>query len=1357
MAAAPLAAAETVASPVALFALDSRRLLIPYKCVTLLPRKAPLSHTYSIVAMPRYSHFSGAGYPSTKALRFHVSASGSDVDGPSQRVGSRRRGRPRKNKFPEDETSRESSAGSESSLSVPKSGDEVSWSESSDEFSGSDGEGSGFQRALAVPEDSFDQSGFVNSREQFEEASVEIVTVSGRASEDDSGEIVTVSDVFSSSDDNNEGSDVDRQDYDEGSAEADWSNGNEDQPSGSAAGGSRAVGGLPPPTWRQNLPPSPPPAPAGPSQVVCVGEAVREFVPVVRRSSRQAPDEIFATWRNLQWVPPDFARAPGGPACQVAVALARLNADVAFVGAVGDDEAGQAFLEILDANGVSTRGVEMQAGLRTGAKLISLEKAQAQENYEESTAREELELREGEVLRGGVVIKKSSSGSSKSAGTAWRVGFPLAEEARDVAGREEEEGENEEDEEEEERKESREGRGDGERRVKGLAVAAAASGGGVSEDAKDVLRQASWIHCTSMSLATPSDRTALLAAGEREEGEGEGVYHWKPEELAGLWHDGMELLLVTHGTMQVHYYGRGFHGWVEGTEDVLIAAMTCDRAGSGDALVAGLLRKLSTNPSILSDPDALERAIRFAISAGVISSWTTGAVRSFPSEEAAQNLTEQMLRLGPNLGTPLKPSSSKPLRARPRSSVIVRAATDLYQTLGVPYTANKQEIKKAFREMARKYHPDVSHASGSGRAFQAIVTAYEVLSDDQQRRLYDLSIQRAATSSRAAAASRAAGSRAAASRGATVARGAFVRVAGVPTRSSARHWSSVSSATSAHGSSVSFDPFDRAFSASVRPSAEPGPGSARASSSECPIFSAWYLRWLFHARWALAVQQRARRAAEFKRRGGAWQAAEFETRRGMSSRIHEEQEEQRHAGQDAGMSRRRRPEQGGSHPLVEQGGLLEADAYNSGWVAAAAASAAAAADTGGAVAAAAAGSSGGAEQEATLQGEKYFGGSRQLRGEPRLHHAPASPASSPESAAAAGGSAQHSKASTLPLASHARLFLSFLCHAPSSLLHILLSPLQPEWRASFGSDLVFILVSVILGVLYGTNATVAWLSLVLILSANTRLGLKVAAAVAWRLGGMPGLWIGVGLHALSFLLGIVHHEAVGALAFVVWMGRQIGQGMGQGMGGGMALAPAILVVGAAGIRAVRAILAINPSKQGFGCAESIFESTQKSTQSEQAGCLVRLSFSRSERGQPRHRKVGSRAVMREFEQRIWKMLDGERRKIVEKEITVQHLENERRERLVKASRDVTIQSKKIIFAIHRATTPHALAAEAQQLAALRTHHIAQVARELQAVDYWRFTRAYTWGVGGGGMGWDGMGWDGMGWDGMGWDVVELDG
>lgn len=62
------------------------------------------------------------------------------------------------------------------------------------------------------------------------------------------------------------------------------------------------------------------------------------------------------------------------------------------------------------------------------------------------------------------------------------------------------------------------------------------------------------------------------------------------------------------------------------------------------------------------------------------------------------------------------------------------ATPDYYKTLGVPRTATADEIKKAFRKLARTHHPD---AGGEEAKFKEINEAYEVLSDDKKRKLYD--------------------------------------------------------------------------------------------------------------------------------------------------------------------------------------------------------------------------------------------------------------------------------------------------------------------------------------------------------------------------------------------------------------------------------------------------------------------------------------------------------------------------------------------------------------------------------------------------------------------------------------------
>jgi len=64
-------------------------------------------------------------------------------------------------------------------------------------------------------------------------------------------------------------------------------------------------------------------------------------------------------------------------------------------------------------------------------------------------------------------------------------------------------------------------------------------------------------------------------------------------------------------------------------------------------------------------------------------------------------------------------------------------AKSLYETLGISESATQAEIKKAYRKLARKYHPDICKKPECEEKFKEINAAYEVLSDEEKRRQYD--------------------------------------------------------------------------------------------------------------------------------------------------------------------------------------------------------------------------------------------------------------------------------------------------------------------------------------------------------------------------------------------------------------------------------------------------------------------------------------------------------------------------------------------------------------------------------------------------------------------------------------------
>lgn len=64
--------------------------------------------------------------------------------------------------------------------------------------------------------------------------------------------------------------------------------------------------------------------------------------------------------------------------------------------------------------------------------------------------------------------------------------------------------------------------------------------------------------------------------------------------------------------------------------------------------------------------------------------------------------------------------------------------SDHYETLGVSRNASQEDIKKAYRKLARELHPDVNDSAAAQEQFKLVTHAYEVLGDEQSRRSYDM-------------------------------------------------------------------------------------------------------------------------------------------------------------------------------------------------------------------------------------------------------------------------------------------------------------------------------------------------------------------------------------------------------------------------------------------------------------------------------------------------------------------------------------------------------------------------------------------------------------------------------------------
>jgi DnaJ domain len=79
----------------------------------------------------------------------------------------------------------------------------------------------------------------------------------------------------------------------------------------------------------------------------------------------------------------------------------------------------------------------------------------------------------------------------------------------------------------------------------------------------------------------------------------------------------------------------------------------------------------------------------------------------------------------------------KPVAHFHSNSYVLAEKRDYYEVLGVNKNASKDDIKKNFRDLAKKYHPDLNKDAKAEEKFKELNEAYEVLTDDQKKAAYD--------------------------------------------------------------------------------------------------------------------------------------------------------------------------------------------------------------------------------------------------------------------------------------------------------------------------------------------------------------------------------------------------------------------------------------------------------------------------------------------------------------------------------------------------------------------------------------------------------------------------------------------
>ncbi|KAL2649657.1 hypothetical protein R1flu_017785 [Riccia fluitans] len=322
------------------------------------------------------------------------------------------------------------------------------------------------------------------------------------------------------------------------------------------------------------------PIQAKPSEmVVCFGEMLIDFVPTVGGLSLANA--------------PAFKKAPGGAPANVAVGIARLGGNSAFMGKVGDDEFGYMLVDILKENRVESRGVRFDPGARTALAFVTLREDGEREFmfYRNPSADMLLSIPELDVE----LLQQASIFHYGSISL-------IAEPCRSA-------------------------------HLKAMEIARNA---GVLLSYDPNLRLPLWPSAEAARKGIKSiwDQADIIKISEEEiTFLTEGGDPYSDEAAMSLWHPNLKLLLVTEGADGCRYYAKDFSGRVEG-----LKVNPVDTTGAGDAFVAGLLSALVRDLSLCQDETKLREALKFANACGAITTTERGAIPALPDRDTVMRL-----------------------------------------------------------------------------------------------------------------------------------------------------------------------------------------------------------------------------------------------------------------------------------------------------------------------------------------------------------------------------------------------------------------------------------------------------------------------------------------------------------------------------------------------------------------------------------------------------------------------------------------------------------------------------------------------------------------------------------------------